>query len=87
MWLCFRLTLSLRDAEAMMAHRGVDVSYETMCARTVTCGPKSAASLRCPKLPPSPRWHLGEMFCGNARKRVFLWPAVDHEGEALDIFV
>ncbi len=31
-WLCFRFTLSLRDVEEMMAHRGVDVSYETVRA-------------------------------------------------------
>ena len=29
-WLCFRLTLSLRDVEEMLPHRGVDVSYETI---------------------------------------------------------
>jgi hypothetical protein len=32
------------------------------------------------------RWHLGEMVCGSARERVFLWRAVDDEGEGLDIF-
>ena len=35
-WLYFRFTLSLRDVEEMMAHRGVDVSYETIRAWTVT---------------------------------------------------
>jgi hypothetical protein len=28
--LCFRLTVSLRDVEEMLPHRGVDVSYETI---------------------------------------------------------
>ena len=28
--LCFRLMLSLRYVEEMLAHRGVDVSYETI---------------------------------------------------------
>lgn len=27
-WLYFRFTLSLRDVEEMLAHRGVDVSYD-----------------------------------------------------------
>ncbi|MBK8840918.1 MAG: IS6 family transposase [Hyphomonadaceae bacterium] len=31
-WLYFRFTLSLRDVEEMMTHRGVDVSYETIRA-------------------------------------------------------
>jgi transposase-like protein len=87
MWLRFCLTLSLRDAEEIMAHRGVDVSDETMRALTVKFGRKIAASLRHRKLPQSPRWRLGEMICGSARERVFLWRAVDDEGEGLDIFV
>jgi len=31
-WLYFRFKLSLRDVEEMVAHRGVDVSYETVRA-------------------------------------------------------
>ncbi len=31
-WLYFRFTLGLRDVEDMLAHRGVDVSYETVRA-------------------------------------------------------
>jgi transposase-like protein len=31
-WLYFRFTLSLRDAEEMLAQRGIDVSYETNLA-------------------------------------------------------
>ena len=39
-WLYVRFTLSLRDVEEMLAHRGVDVSYETIRAWTVKFGPK-----------------------------------------------
>ena len=87
MWLRFCLTLSLRDAEEIMAHRGVDVSDEPMRALTVKFGRKIAASLRHRKLPQSPRWRLGEMICGSARERVFLWRAVDDEGEVLALVV
>jgi transposase-like protein len=45
-WLYFRFTLSLRDVEEMLAHRGVDVSCETIRAWTVKFGPKIAANLR-----------------------------------------
>ena len=34
-WVCFRSTLSLRDVEEMLAHRCVEVSYETMRAWSV----------------------------------------------------
>ena len=45
-WLYFRFTPSLRDVEEMLAHRGVDVSCETIRAWTVKFGPKIAANLR-----------------------------------------
>ena len=86
-WLYFRFTLSLRDVEEMLVHRGVDVSYETIRAWTVKFGPKSAANLRRRKMPPSPRWHLDEMVCKIGRERVFLWRALDDEGEVPVIVV
>ena len=86
-WLYFRFTLSFRDVEEMLAQRGVDVSYETIRAWTLKFGPKIAANLRRRKLPPSPRWHLDEMVCKIGGERMYLWRAVDDEGEVLDIVV
>lgn len=86
-WLYFRFTLSLRDVEEMMAHRGVDVSYETVRAWTVKFGPKIAVNLRRCKLPPSPRWHLDELVSTIAGERVWIWRAVDNEGEVMDMVV
>jgi putative transposase len=54
-WLCFRFTLSLRDVEEMLAHRGVNAGYETNRAGTVKFGPESAANLGRRKQPPSLR--------------------------------
>src|ERR1035437_9727019 len=34
---------------------------------------------------PSPRWHLDEMVCTVGGKRMYLWRAVDDEGEVLDL--
>jgi transposase-like protein len=86
-WLYFRFTLSLRDVEEMLAHRGIDVSYETIRYWTVKFGPKIAANLRRRKMPPSPRWHLDEMVSTIAGERVWIWRAVDDEGEVLDMIV
>src|SRR5271167_461120 len=36
---------------------------------------------------PSARWHLDEMVVRIAGKRMYLWRAVDHEGEVLDMLV
>ena len=55
-WRYFRFTLSLRDAEEMLAHRGIDVSDETIRAWTVKIGRKCPAYLRRRKQPPLPRW-------------------------------
>jgi hypothetical protein len=86
-WLYFRFTLSLRDVEEMLAHRGIDVSYETIRYWTVKFGAKIAANLRRRQLPPSPRWHLDEMVSTIAGERVWIWRAVDDEGEVLDMIV
>ena len=36
---------------------------------------------------PSDRWHFDEMVVRIAGKRMYLWRAVDHEGEVLDMLV
>jgi CheY-like chemotaxis protein len=36
---------------------------------------------------PSDRWHLDEMVVRIAGQRMYLWRAVDHEGEVLDMLV
>jgi transposase-like protein len=71
----------------MLAQRGIDVSHETIRAWTVKFAPKVAANLRRRKLAPSPRWHLDEMVCKVGGERVYLWRAVDDEGEVLDLVV
>ena len=84
-WLYFRFTLSFRDVEELLAERGIEVSYETIRAWTIKFGPQIAENLRARRPPPSPRWHLDEMVCVIAGKRMYLWRAVDDEGEVLDM--
>ena len=50
-------------------------------------GPQIAANLRRRKLPPSPRRRLDEMVGRVGGEHMFLWRAVDDEGEVLDIVV
>ena len=35
----------------------------------------------------SPRWHLDEVVCRIRGMRMYLWRAVDDEGEVLDVLV
>ncbi len=84
-WLYFRFTLSFRDVEEMMARRGIEVCYETIRCWTIKFGPQFARALRKRRGVPSPRWHLDEMVCNVRGKRMYLWRAVDAEGEVLDL--
>src|SRR6266700_3679932 len=87
MWLYLRFTLSYRDVEELLAERGLEVSYETVRRGVLKFGPGIARNLRRCRPRPSDRWHLDEMVVRIAGKHMYLWRAVDHEGEVLEIFV
>ena len=84
-WLCFRFPLSYRDVEDLLAERGVDVSYETIRRWSLKFGQAYARKLRQSRPRPDDRWHPDEVFSSINEKRMYLWRAVDSEGEVLDI--
>ena len=86
-WLYLRFTLSYRDVEDLLAERGLDVSHESVRRWVVKFGPMIARRLRGNRPRPSDRWHLDEMVVRIAGKHMYLWRAVDHEGEVLDMLV
>jgi len=86
-WLYFRFTLSYRDVEELLAERGLDISYETVRCWVLKFGPMIARRLRRCRPRPSNRWHLDEMVVRIAGERMYLWRAVDHQGEVLDMLV
>lgn len=86
-WLYFRFSLSLRDVEEMLAARGVEVSYETIRCWMRKFGPMITKRLKKRRPAPSPRWHLDEVVCWIGGRRMYLWRAVDDEGEVLDVVV
>ena len=86
-WLYFRFPLSFRDIEDLLAERGINVSYETIRRWSLTFGQAFAANLRRARPRPDARWHLDEVFVSINGKRMYLWRAVDAEGEVLDILV
>src|ERR1700742_1453354 len=86
-WLYFRFTLSFRDVEEMLAQRGIETSYETIRMWTIKFGPQIAMNLKRRRHAPSPRWHLDEMVSSIGGRRMYLWRAVDDEGEVLDMIV
>ena len=86
-WLYFRFPLSFRDVEDLLAERGIDISYETVRRWALKFGQAFAQRLRKTRPRASVHWHLDEVFISLNGKRMYLWRAVDGEGEVLDILV
>src|ERR1700674_1940294 len=86
-WLYVRFTLSLRDVEDLLAERGIAVSYETVRRWVNHVGPRIAADLRKRRPKPHTTWHLDEVYLKIDGRLVYLWRAVDAEGEVLDVLV
>ena len=87
-----RFPLSLRQVEDLLHERGIDICYETVRAWWNRFGPVFAADIRKKRsaLMRSHiqwRWHLDEVFVRINGKVYYLWRAVDHEGEVLEVFV
>src|ERR671918_2784083 len=86
-WLYLRFTLSYRDVEELLAERGVETSYETVRRWVLKFGPTFARNLRRLRPKPTGTWHLDEMVLSIQGRRMYLWRAVDSEGEVLDLLV
>ena len=82
-WLYYRFNLSLRDVEEILAERGIDVSYEAIRDWCRKFGLQIARNLRRRRPGPSPRWHLDEMVSVIGGRNMYVWRAVDDEGEVL----
>ena len=86
-WLYVRFTLSFRDVEDLLAERGLDLSYGTVRRWVLKFGPAIAGRLRQGRAGPTGHWHLDEMAVRIAGEQMYLWRAVDGEGEVLDVLV
>jgi len=86
-WLYLRFALSFRDVEDLLAERGIMVSYETVRRWVNHFGPIIAADLRKRRPRPHSIWHLDEVYLKIGGRMVYLWRAVDAEGEVLDVLV
>ncbi len=87
-----RYPLSLRQVEDLLHERGIDVSYETVRAWWNRFGPMYATEIRKKRADAYRnwtqwRWHLDEVFVRINGETLYLWRAVDHEGEVLESFV
>ena len=86
-WLYYRFCLSFRDAEDLLAQRGVTVTYETIRQWCQRLGPVYARQLRRRRGRMGDTWHLDEVFVTIQGRQQYLWRAVDEDGDVLDILV
>jgi putative transposase len=86
-WLYHRFSLSLREAELILAARGIVVSYETIREWSLRFGRAYASSLKRRRRQSGDRWFLDEVLVRIRGKLHYLWRAVDQHGAVLDILV
>ena len=82
--------LSLRNVEDLLAERGIDICHETVRHWWNRFGPLFAAEIKKKRVgdrygQPQWRWHLDEVFVKINGRHHYLWRAVDHEGEVLEV--
>jgi putative transposase len=87
-----RFPLSLRNVEDLLFERGYDLCHETVRLWWNRFGPLFAGEIRRKRVNRMRnvrqwRWHLDEMYVKLNGEMVYLWRAVDHEGEILESFV
>ena len=84
--------LSLRNVEDLLFERGIDICHETVRMWWNRFGPLFASDIRRQRVSKMRsfrqwRWHLDEMYVKLNREMVYLWHAVDQEGDILESFV
>lgn len=87
-----RYPLSLRNVEDLLFERGVDICHETVRHWWNRFGPLFAADIRRQRVSRMRgfrqwNWHLDEMYVKINGEMVYLWRAVDQEGEILESYV
>ena len=85
-----RYPLSLRQVEDLLFERGIDICHEAVRFWWNRFGPIFAAEIRKRRVRNHSyshwRWHLDEVFVRINGETHYLWRAVDHEGEVLEVF-
>ena len=75
---------------SLLFERGIDICHETVRYWWNRFGPMFAAAIRKRRLHHRSfsqwRWHLDEVFVRISGETHYLWRAVDHEGEVLEVF-
>ena len=86
-WLYFRFNLSHRDIEDLLAQRGIVVTRESIRLWCNKFGSKYAARLRRRHQGYGDTFFIDEVFIKIQGEQLYLWRAVDQDGEVVDVFL
>lgn len=85
-WLYYRFTLNYRDIELIMMKKGISVTYESIRYWCIKFGKIYAKRIKQTKQHCN-SVYMDEIFCKINSKRVYLWRAVDQNGQTIDVLV
>lgn len=86
-WLYFRFNLSHRDIEDLLAERGIIVSYETIRLWCIKFGTTFAKRLKHKHQGYGDTFYIDEVFIKISGKQLYLWRAVDQDGDIVDVYL
>ena len=86
-WAYHRFAMSAADVEDLLAERGVMVSRETVRLWVNRFGQHFAKCIKRDRPNPTDKWHLDEVVIPINGEKLWLWRAVDANGDVLDILV
>jgi len=87
-----RYPLSLRQVEDLLFERGIGICHEMVRFWWNRFAPLFASEIRKRRVQNHSysrwrwHWHLDEVFVRSNGETYYLWRAVDHEGEVLEVF-
>jgi putative transposase len=79
--------LSAAQVTQLLAERHIDVSARTVLNWVQTFGPQLAKALRRHRRRLGRRWYVDEVFCFRGKQKRYLYRAVDHHGQVVDILL
>ena len=86
-WLYYRINLSHRDIEDLLAERGINVTYEAIRLWCNRFGPKYTTRLKRKHRGYGDTFFIDEVFIRIGGIQHYLWRAVDQDGEVVDVYL
>jgi putative transposase len=86
-WLYYRFNRSVRDVEDLLAERNISVSHEAIRLWINKFGPEFTKRLRRRHSGFGDTCFLDEVFVRIGGKQLYLWRAVDQDGEVVDVYL